>query len=135
MNVQCLNIGEAVYKILTEDETVSALVGNHVYPVVAPEGTQFPYVVYSCMSMSTASDKDSYFYQQDVIEGIFICTDKYQDGIDIAMAVTEAMQFDDLSVEVGDGEINIMESRFDSRTEDYVSNTFVQGLTIHLKIR
>lgn len=151
--VQCFNIGEAIFQILTADPAVSALVGSRISPVVAPEGTEFPYIVYSCASMSTAKDKDSMFYQQDVFESIIICTETYEEGIDILTAVGRALQFEDKKVYVGRDsdssssssssssgveepeEIDIMESALDSRMEDYVNNVFVQGTVFHLKIR
>jgi hypothetical protein len=135
MRVQNLNIGEAIYSVLASTAAVTAKVGQRIFPLVAPEGTQFPYVVYSCMSMSAARDKDSFFYQQLVTEGIVVCTDEYKEGVDIAMAILEALQFDDREIAVGDGTLSVLESRFDTRTEDYVNNVFVQGLTFNLKLR
>ena len=93
MRVQNFNIGEAVYQALANNEAVAAYVGSRIFPLVAPEGTEFPYIVYSRLSMTTARDKDSFFYQQDVMETVVICTETYKEGVDISMAVCAAMQF------------------------------------------
>lgn len=36
-----------LYSALSTDATLNPLIGNRVYPDLAPEGTAFPYVVYS----------------------------------------------------------------------------------------
>jgi len=135
MRPQSLNIGAAIFQILTTDSDVSELVGQKVYPLVAPEGTPFPFVVYTRSGISSARDKDSYFYSQDVMQGVIVCTDDYTEGVNIAMAIAKAMQFGEKTVTVGEYNIDIMESVFDSGTEDYINNVFVQGLIFHLKVR
>ena len=135
MRVQNFNIGEAVYQALANNEAVAAYVGSRIFPLVAPEGTEFPYIVYSRLSVATARDKDSFFYQQDVMETVVICTETYKEGVDISMAVGAAMQFGEREFNTSAGTIRVMESTYDSGTEDYVNNTFVQGAVYHLKVR
>lgn len=36
----------AVYKLMTDDATVAALVGTRIYPAIAPQSTVTPYIVY-----------------------------------------------------------------------------------------
>ncbi len=134
--IQTLDIGKAIYSLLVSDTTVSALVGENIFPLVAPEGTEFPYVVYSCVSMTTARDKDQLFYQQDVSEAVIVCTEDYTSGIEIATAIAQALQFEEKQVILDSGmTIDIMESGFSGKTEDYVQNTYVQGLMFNLKLR
>lgn len=40
--VQCLNIGEAVYQLLTNDTDVAALLGTRIYPLVALRARSTP---------------------------------------------------------------------------------------------
>lgn len=134
--IQTFDIGKAIYSLLVSDTTVSALVGENIFPLVAPEGTEFPYVVYSCVSMTTARDKDQLFYQQDVSEAVIVCTEDYTSGIEIAAAIAQALQFEEKQVILDSGmTIDIMESGFSGKTEDYVQNTYVQGLMFNLKLR
>ena len=134
--IQTLDIGKAIYSLLVSDTTVGSLVGENIFPLVAPEGTEFPYVVYSCVSMTTARDKDRLFYQQDVSEAVIVCTEDYTSGIEIATAIAQALQFEEKQVILGSGmTIDIMESGFSGKTEDYVQNTYVQGLMFNLKLR
>ncbi len=134
--IQTLDIGKAIYSLLVSDTTVSSLVGENIFPLVAPEGTEFPYVVYSCVSMTTARDKDRLFYQQDVSEAVIVCTEDYTSGIEIATAIAQALQFEEKQVILDSGmTIDIMESGFSGKTEDYVQNTYVQGLMFNLKLR
>lgn len=134
--IQTLDIGKAIYSLLVSDTTVSSLVGENIFPLVAPEGTEFPYVVYSCVSMTTARDKDQLFYQQDVSEAVIVCTEDYTSGIEIVTAIAQALQFEEKQVILDSGmTIDIMESGFSGKTEDYVQNTYVQGLMFNLKLR
>lgn len=134
--IQTLDIGKAIYSLLVSDTTVSSLVGENIFPLVAPEGTEFPYVVYSCVSMTTARDKDQLFYQQDVSEAVIVCTEDYTSGIEIATAIAQALQFEEKQVILDSGmTIDIMEAGFSGKTEDYVQNTYVQGLMFNLKLR
>lgn len=134
--IQTLDIGKAIYSLLVSDTTVSSLVGENIFPLVAPEGTEFPYVVYSCVSMTTARDKDRLFYRQDVSEAVIVCTEDYTSGIEIATAIAQALQFEEKQVILDSGmTIDIMESGFSGKTEDYVQNTYVQGLMFNLKLR
>ncbi len=45
-----MNIEEALYSHLTNDAGVSALVGNRVYPLMAPQDAALPHLVYQRIS-------------------------------------------------------------------------------------
>ena len=65
-----------------------------------------------------------------------MCTEDYTSGIEIATAIAQALQFEEKQVILDSGmTIDIMESGFSGKTEDYVQNTYVQGLMFNLKLR
>lgn len=50
---------ESIYTELTGESTISDLVGNRVYPVTAPDGADFPLIIYEKVSHSTGYSHDS----------------------------------------------------------------------------
>lgn len=42
-----LSIGKVVYNILSSDKSFKEAIGNRIYPLIADEGTIFPFVIYS----------------------------------------------------------------------------------------
>lgn len=43
-------IDTAIYEILTDDATVSGLIDDKVYPALAPQATELPYITYQQIS-------------------------------------------------------------------------------------
>lgn len=50
--------GLAIYNILSNDADVSALVGTRIFPNVAKNKTQFPFIIYDVDGESPTDDKD-----------------------------------------------------------------------------
>lgn len=50
--------GRAIYSLLTNDATVSGLVGTRVYPGMAPQGCARPFIVYQRVSGEAYPDLD-----------------------------------------------------------------------------
>lgn len=51
-------LGDAIYNILSNDATLTGLVSTDIYPVSAPQGVNFPFVVYSFSSTDPTDQKD-----------------------------------------------------------------------------
>lgn len=83
-----MNPGGSIYLILNADSAVTALVGDRIKPVIAPETTSYPYVVYSQLNELREASKDgpgtNDLYSFDV--EIFAQTDSE------AYAIAEAAQ-------------------------------------------
>lgn len=52
-------ISQAIYNILTNDAPVFAVVGTKIFPNMATQRTDFPYIVYSVVSKVPTDSKDS----------------------------------------------------------------------------
>ena len=50
--------GKALYHLLTNASGVTDIVSTRIYPVTAPQGTAFPFVVYSTISSIPQNTKD-----------------------------------------------------------------------------
>lgn len=53
-----LLIGNYIYQALSTDQDLSALVDDRIYPVAIPEGSTFPFVVYSGINAVGEYTKD-----------------------------------------------------------------------------
>ena len=56
-----IGIGEAVFTLLGGDAALSALVGSGIYPIVADEGVDFPFVIYRRTGQTDIGSKDGVF--------------------------------------------------------------------------
>lgn len=120
-----LQIGKAIYNILSTDERVVEKVDNKIYPLVADNGTTFPFIVYKRVSIIPASTKDRYIYQEMATVEVVVASDKYNESIEIADSVKEALQG---KKGVFDG-INVSKIEFSDASEDFIEDTFTQNIT------
>lgn len=120
-----LQIGKAIYNILSTDERVVEKVDNKIYPLIADNGTTFPFIVYKRMSIIPADSKDRFIYQEMATVEVVVASDKYNESIEIADIVREALQG---RKGIFDG-INISKIEFNDASEDFVDDTFIQNIT------
>lgn len=120
------HIGNDVRAILLADANVSALVGSKIFPCVAPENTDGIFIVYSRDKYSKSLSKSG-FYQDECHLAISIVSDNYDDGIDLAEAVDEALT----------GEHTIGENKIDmslaDSTETYDDFKYIETLLFSIK--
>lgn len=117
-----ISIGKAIKAILNGIEKV--------YPLVADEGTTYPFVVYRRSGLTPASTKDRYSYKESASVEIIVASNSYPESIDVAERVKLLMQntrgtYSGLNV----GEITLTNS-----DEDFIEDTFIQKLTFNVEI-
>jgi hypothetical protein len=88
MNILYFNT--AIYKILTDNEEIKKMVGNNIYPVVAPLNTKNPYVVYK-RQISVQNDNKDSRYSMVSIE-INVYSNNYQESIKVAELVKNTLE-------------------------------------------
>jgi hypothetical protein len=71
-----LGIGKAVKTILDGID--------RVYPLVADEGTTYPFVVYRRSGLTPANTKDRYSYKEVAAVEIIVASNSYTDSINLA---------------------------------------------------
>ena len=95
-----MKVGEAIYSILSNDVTVSGVVGTKIFPVVATEKSSVPYIVYNLVSetpTNTKGDGASFSLaatrsplDRDRVQ-VSCFTDTYVGAVDLAFAIRGAM--------------------------------------------
>lgn len=117
-----IGIGAEVYALLTASKELSAIVGNRIYPMIADEGTTFPFVVYQRSGTAAAGDKDG--SEQRVAVTVTIAADNYRASVEAATAALDALQNHTTE--------HVDDIRLDSAAEAWYNDTFLQTLNFSL---
>jgi hypothetical protein len=124
-----IKLGKAVYSILSSATGVTQYVGLHIFPILVPEVTNLPCVVYERQG-NDESNKDGHAIY-DVEVYLTIIAKEYEATVNIAQACHDA-----LSEYTGTaGETNIMKCRFVNVNEVYAEEVYMQRLTFNVKCR
>ena len=125
-----LQIGKAVYNILSNSKDVVAKVNNKIYPLVAENETTFPFIIYKRTGIEQISSKDKFVFSEDVQVTIMIASDKYNESIELADLVKTA-----LINKKNFKETDIQEISLYDADEDYIQDTFIQNLIFNIRIQ
>ena len=120
-----LNIGKAIYTILQ----TSIDIDKKIYPLIADEGTTFPFIIYNRTGLTPESTKDN--TNENVSVEINIASSNYSESIDLAIKVRKALEhkkgtYSDIAIE---------DIVIDDATEDYIEDTFIQTLTFKIELQ
>lgn len=120
-----LNIGKAIYTILQ----TSIDIDKKIYPLIADEGTTFPFIIYKRTELTPESTKDN--TNENVSVEINIASSNYSESIDLAIKVRKALEhkkgtYSDIAIE---------DIVIDDATEDYIEDTFIQTLTFKIELQ
>lgn len=118
-------VGKEMFNILTNDSEVKKLVGNKVFPIVANEGTTFPFIVYRRTNYTPASNKD---YTSEIVGiEINILSQKYDEGVNIADVVATSLDRKETDF--------IEDIQITNISEDYIEDTFVERIYLDIYIK
>lgn len=119
-----LQIGKAIYSILADNGI------TNVYPLVADEGTTFPFIVYRRIGLTPSSTKDRFNYKEMATVELIVASSTYDSGVELAEQVKSTL----LGKRGTYNEINIGDIYLEDADEDYLEDTFVQKLTFNIEI-
>ena len=120
-----LQIGKAIYNILSNDKNITNRVGKKIYPLIADVDTTFPFIIYKRTGIIPADSKDRFIYSEEVYVEVVIACDKYNESIEIADLVRSTLTT---------GKYNeIKDIQITDADEDYIEDTFIQNLTFKIK--
>lgn len=120
-----LQIGKAIYTILAKNNI------SKVFPLVADEGTTFPFIVYKRSGLEPANTKDRYNFSELATLDIIVAANTYEESITIAEQVKDILEHSRGTY----ADINIEEITLDDADEDYLEDTFIQKLTFKINIK
>jgi hypothetical protein len=110
-----MNVGKAVYGILSANSGVTDIVGTNIFPEIAEQETAVPFIVYQLLSVDPEDTHDGPS-KLDEVRFEFLCyADSYNEAADLGVAVraaldrvsgtyngvnVESVQFNDVDVEI-----------------------------------
>lgn len=127
MNILYFNT--AIYSILTGNEEIKKIVGNNIYPVVAPINTKNPYIVFKRQITTQNDNKDSRYSIVSIELNIY--SNNYQQSIQIAELVKNTLE-DVYNKEVEGFKIKYIVST--SIDEDYNEDYYSQTMYFDCKV-
>jgi len=107
-----IKTGKVIYDLLSASTTLAGIVGTNIFPLVMPEDTPLPAVVYSRL-FENQYTKDGIANSNSAIT-ILTISELYASGIDAADAVFEALKGD---------------ARLIGGSESYENGAYIQTLT------
>lgn len=127
MNILYFNT--AIYSILTDNEEIKKIVGNNIYPVVAPLNTKNLYIVFK-RQINTQNDNKDSRYSIVTIE-LNVYSNNYQQSIIIAELCKNTLE-DVYNKEVEGFKIKYIVST--SIDEDYNEDYYSQTMYFDCKV-
>lgn len=116
-------------EMLLEDATIQELVGNKIYPIIAPENTQGNYIVYVRDEYSINRTKMN-IYEQNCIVYISCVSDDYDVSQQMANAVFQVL---DDRYNIHNETMSIRSINMTDSTEDYDGDVYIQTLQFTIK--
>lgn len=121
-------IGKYIYKFLTEDDNINKITKGNIFPLVANENTNYPFIVFSRTSIVPVYDKDGAY--QDNVEAQIICvSDDYSKGVDLANSVRNLLEFKHFE----DTSIHISKIIVSNVSESYVEDAYLQIISLTIE--
>lgn len=121
-----LYIGKAINSLLRANEELLSAVGQKIYPIVAEVSTTYPFIIYRRSSLTPASNKDQ--QAEAVYLDVFVVTERYATGVDIAELVRTALERGNYS------DTKIQDIKLVNASEDFLDDAFIQNLTFKIDI-
>ena len=119
-----LLIGKLIYATIQSSNAVVAKIGTKVFPIVAPNDTDFPFVVYTrTNSYPQNGTKDG--WTGDIVSfEINIASDTYNEGAELADKIRDLFE----NCVISNTDLRIENIRMISCTESFSEDTFIQSL-------
>lgn len=115
-----------VRAILLASDSIKDVVGEKIFPVIAPENTKGDFIVYQRDGYKQGSTKFG-VYQQMPIVNVIAVSERYERSQEMASLI-----YDTLSGDFANPDIHI---ELEDSTEDFIDNKYIQVLQFSIKNR
>lgn len=118
-------IGKVIYNKLSENQTIQEVIADRIYPVIAEQTTNYPFIIYYRNSVvNTIFNKDG-SVEDNVEFTVTVVSTKYNESADLANEIRKIFE----KKEILNNVIRITNSRLNGIAESYEDNAYVQSLT------
>lgn len=115
-----------VRAILLASDSIKDVVGEKIFPVIAPENTKGDFIVYQRDGYKQDSTKFG-VYQQMPIVNVIAVSERYERSQEMVSLI-----YDTLSGDFANPDIHI---ELEDSTEDFIDNKYIQVLQFSIKNR
>lgn len=122
--MKLVKIGKTLRSLLLSDNTVAEYLTGKIFPLVAVEGTTFPFLVYRRSGYTPVSNKD--LEDERVTMEVAILSDKYETSVDVADAVLTGLH--------GSNE-EIDRVKIIGTSEEFSDDIYIQKLIIDIYLK
>lgn len=130
--IHSIKIGKLIYARLSQDSTLAGLIGqNKVFPIVAENETEFPFVVYTRTGVSPSNATKDGFPEDKVTFQVSVCSNSYNESLDVADKVRELLEIKTIASD----ELAMIETYMTGITEAYDSNTYIQQMQFTTRVQ
>ena len=126
-----VKVGCVICDILGNNADVSSIVGNKVYPLVANQDTEYPFVVYRRENVIPTDTKDRYVFSFESNIEILAVSEDYDESLELADKISNALNGKE-GIIAG---FDVKEIKYLGDDEDYIEGAFVQRITFKITIR
>ena len=123
--MSCLQVGKAIKELLAKENI------TNVYPLIADEGTTFPFVIYKRTSLVPSNTKDRYNYSYIATVEITIAASNYIDSINLAEKIQTLVEH----IRGVYNDIQINDTYLTDSSEEYLEDSFTQKLIFNIEIK
>ena len=122
-----LKTGNYILEVLEDDQELMKLLGGEkIFPIVAPEDTNYPLVTYTRDNISIDYTKDIFGWDNSVTISYRIYSPDYDECVNIATRIRNLIERKEIEF---DNEIKINDIRLISVYENYADDAFCETLT------
>jgi len=114
-----MQVGKAIYDILSNSAGVSALVGSRIYPELAQQKASRPYIVYKVHMIDPEDSKQRAARLDSVYVYLQVIGDSYAENSSITAAIRAAMDRYSGTRSVGGEDIQVQSIRYISTEDRY----------------
>ena len=119
-----LKVGKSINYLLTNSE-VNTIVNGKIFPIIADQGTSFPFITYRRAGSGDSFSKDSIYEDFTTVE-LVIASASYEESVELAQLCREELEKRRYS--------NIKEIKLVDASELYEGEVFIQNLLFTIKL-
>lgn len=129
--IDTLNIGSFIYDTIKADKqlTDTLCISTNVFPIVAEDGTDYPFVTYRRTGLVSNNCKDGYYEDIVRVEIKAICA-TYIQSVQIINRIRELFECQHIEYE----NMTIEDTSIENASENYEYNAFTQTINLVFKI-
>lgn len=129
--IDTLNIGSFIYDTIKADKqlTDTLHISTNVFPIVAEDGTDYPFVTYRRTGLVSNNCKDGYYEDIVRVEIKAICA-TYIQSVQVINRIRELFECQHIEYE----NMTIEDTSIENASENYEYNAFTQTINLVFKI-